>query len=162
VCSSDLVVTNGHGRRVRKALTTLPKSVMVDNSNKSGPVQPHFGPFNLAPVDEPIFRWADFSNACSIARDCGMGLTPDGYYPCAVAGGVDRVLGLGLGRRAFPSRDDNMADMAAKLCGMCGRFRDGHHVPRALRTALNEQFTSPAWKAAYEAWHRKKKAASRG
>ncbi len=153
------VVTNGHGRRVNKVLRDLPASFLVDNSAKSGPIQPHFGPFNLAPLDDMNYRWADFSNACSIARDCGMGLTPGGYYPCAVAGGIDRVLGLNLGRAAFPSPNDTMPDIAGRLCGMCGRFRDGHHVPRALRINLTEQRTSPAWIAAYDEWRKRKGAA---
>lgn len=25
---------------------------------------------------------------------CGMGVTPYGYYPCAVAGGIDRIFGF--------------------------------------------------------------------
>ncbi len=150
------IVTNGHGPRVNRVLQELPQSFIVDNSEKSGPVQPHFGPFNLAPLDDTKFRWADFSNGCSIARDCGMGLTPGGYYPCAVAGGIDRVLGINLGRRTLPRLDDTMADIAKRLCGMCGRFRDGHHVPRALRPSLTEQRTSPTWVAAYENWRRRR------
>jgi hypothetical protein len=153
------VVTNGHGPRVNTALRDLPLSFLVDNSEKSGPIQPHFGPFNLAPLDDANYRWADFSNACSIARDCGIGFTPGGYYPCAVAGGIDRILGLNLGRAAFPSPDDTMTDIAGRLCGMCGRFRDGHHVPRALRMNVTEQRTSPAWITAYDEWRKRKESA---
>jgi len=146
------VVTNGHGKQVQRALDRLPQQVWVDNSRKTGPVQPHFGPFNLAPCDDPAFRSADFSNGCVVQRDCGMGLTPLGYYPCAVAGGIDRVLRRGLGVASLPSDDDDMLEPLDVLCRLCGRFRDGHYVPRALRPPLREQRASATWARLYDQW----------
>ncbi|HEV7590055.1 MAG TPA: radical SAM protein [Longimicrobium sp.] len=153
------VVTNGHGPKVQAQLQQLPKDLWVENSKKIGPVQPSFGPFNLAPVDDAGFRHADFSNGCAIIRDCGMGLTPLGYYPCAVAGGIDRITGNGLGRTGLPGDADDMEEALRKLCRLCGRFRDGHYVPKNLRPPLEEEKISPAWKRLYAEWHERRRRA---
>lgn len=150
------VVTNGYGARVSRELDALPPEVMVDNSAKTGSVQPHFGPFNLAPVDDPRYVLTDYRNACSIARDCGMGLTPMGYYPCAVAGGIDRILGAGLGSATLPPDDDDMTRAVENLCRLCGRFRDGHFVPRVLRPRLEGEKISRSWRELYDSWHQAK------
>lgn len=150
------VATNGHGDAVRAALAALPADVTVDDSAKTGNEQPHFGDFNVAPRDLPEYARADFRNACWVAEGCGMGLTPYGYYPCAVAGGIDRVLGLGLGRPRLPSHDDDMADELAALCQWCGRFKAGHFVPRRLRLPLYGEPTSASWVAAYARWRERK------
>lgn len=144
------VVTNGYGQSVNQALARLPKDVMVDNSAKTGPVQTHFGPFNLAPIDDLRYFLADYGNACAIARDCGMGITPQGYYPCAVAGGIDRIVNLGLGAKQLP--DEDMQEVSRRLCGYCGRFRDGHFVPRLLRSAITDMRISATWTRLYESW----------
>lgn len=146
------VVTNGYGDRVDNALKRLPKEVWVDNSRKTAPVQPHFGPFNLAPCDDRRYSGADYTNACVVARDCGMGLTPQGYYPCAVAGGIDRILGGRHGLKELPADDDDMLEAAAALCRLCGRFRDGHFVPRMLRPELTSELVSETWRKLYADW----------
>jgi hypothetical protein len=150
------VVTNGHGNHVQAALERLPDDVWVDNSRKTGPIQPTFGPFNMAPCDDPRYRGADYTNACAVARDCGMGLTPQGYYPCAVAGGIDRILGGHHGSKELPADDDDLLAAAAALCRLCGRFRDGHFVPRALRPELTTEAISPTWRQLYADWHAKR------
>jgi len=155
------VVTNGHGRRVQRTLAKLPSEVVIDNSQKESPVQTHFGPFNLAPVDDPAFNGAAYSNGCAILEDCGMGLTPMGYYPCAVAGGIDRILGEGRGRIALPGDSDDMLAEVERLCRLCGRFRAGHFVPRSLRPPLEDAPVSPTWKALYAAWSARQKRESR-
>lgn len=147
------VVSNGYGPHVSRLLGELPADIMIDNTAKSSRVQPHFGPFNLAPADDIVYALTDYSNACAIARDCGMGLTPMGYYPCAVAGGIDRILGANLGAQSLPADDDDMLEMAQRFCRLCGRFRDGHFVPRVLRPVLDTERVSPTWKALYERWH---------
>lgn len=150
------VSTNGHGPRVQAALTRLPWHVVVDNSEKEGDVQPHFGDFNMAPRDSQIWKGADFRNGCWVAEGCGMGLTPYGYYPCAVAGGIDRVLGLGLGRSALPAASDDMLEEMAALCAWCGRFKTGHFVPRDVRRPLVGEPQSPSWVAAYARWRERR------
>ncbi len=151
------IATNGYGAKVNRELEALPPDVFVDNTAKAGPIQPHFGPFNLAPIDDPRYAFTDYKNACAIVRDCGMGLTPMGYYPCAVAGGIDRILGAELGQASLPDDSDDMLEAADRLCRLCGRFRDGHFVPRALRPVLDEEKISPTWQKMYAEWHEQKR-----
>jgi hypothetical protein len=146
------LVTNGHGARVQGVLERIPDGVRIENSSKTGEIEPSFRPFSVAPIDDPRYGRADFSNGCAVMRDCGMGLTPGGYYPCAVAGGIDRVLGSGLGLQDLPADDDDMADACRNLCRLCGRFLDGHYLPRVLREELTEELISPTWKALYQAY----------
>ncbi|POZ50718.1 radical SAM protein [Methylovulum psychrotolerans] len=150
------VVSNGFGHKVQATLQSLPSSIEVENSGKTEVVQPGFGPFNLAPQDSFAYAQADFRNGCEIASTCGVGLTPQGYYPCALAGGIDRVLGLKRGRTTLPDPDDEMRDLMAIACRLCGRFRDGHFVPIKLRPQLMDQKTSPTWQHIYSEWHKRK------
>ncbi|GLR68645.1 hypothetical protein GCM10010909_33270 [Acidocella aquatica] len=153
------VVTNGYGDKVKQALRKLPPHVAVENSQKSGPMQPHFGAFNKAPQDSWWHRLVDYRNGCEIVRSCGMGLTPTGYYHCAVAGGIDRVTGEGLGRTSLPAADDEMRDLMDRTCRLCGRFRDGHFIPFNFRKPLLVQQTSRSWKRIYGAWLNRQSAA---
>lgn len=154
--TSIQVVTNGYGRKVQTILGALPKSIYIENSSKIGELQPSFGPFNLAPQDSFAYKGADYKNGCSIVSTCGMGLTPQGYYPCAVAGGIDRVLGLRKGRYKLPTTDDEMRDLMDISCRLCGRFRDGHYVPEKLRSPLLTQKTSKSWQKIYADWDNRK------
>lgn len=156
------VVTNGYGRRVQSVLAALPPDVMIDNSQKESPVQVHFGPFNLAPQDDPGFDGAEYKNGCAVLEECGMGLTPMGYYPCAVAGGIDRILGENLGASSLPADDDDMIAAVDRLCRLCGRFRDGHFIPRVLREPVSGAPTSPTWARLYAEWHARRQGDSKG
>ncbi len=146
------IVTNGHGSLVNAKINQLPSDIWIENSLKTTVVQDAFAPFNLAPVDDPAFRKADFSNGCAIASGCGMGLTPLGYYPCALAGGIDRITGESLGRQNLPDDADDMLSVTSKSCRLCGRFRDGHFVPHSLRPRLVEEKISPTWHRLYDQW----------
>lgn len=146
------VVSNGYGKKVRRKLEALPKHIWVENSSKQGNIQPHFGPFNLAPQDAWWHILVDYRHGCSIPQECGMGLTPTGYYPCAVAGGIDRVTRQGGGRERLPTQDDEMRDLMDRACRLCGRFRDGYFVPFNLRPPLEEQLTSQSWQKIYVNW----------
>lgn len=150
------VVTNGFGPKVQMELLKLPIDITVENSSKEGNVQPSFGPFNNAPKDSVLYRFTDFRHGCDIIHSCGVGLTPLGYYPCAVAGGIDRVIGAGQGRTTLPSKNDDMRDLLARSCQLCGRFRDGHYVPEKLRKPLLSQVTSPSWQTIYSQWKSRK------
>tara|TARA_R110001583_G_scaffold96841_1_gene241535 strand:+ start:6768 stop:7667 length:900 start_codon:yes stop_codon:yes gene_type:complete len=149
------VVTNGYGKHTRKALASLPHDIEIENSAKTSNVQPSFAPFNLAPVDDRTYRFADYTNGCSIMDECGIGLTPRGYYPCAVAGGIDRVLGGKTGRSHIPAKADDMKELLQEACSLCGRFYDGHYVPPKLRSSLDEAAQSPSWQQIYKTWNQR-------
>ncbi|MFP4145077.1 MAG: radical SAM protein [Phycisphaeraceae bacterium] len=148
------VATNGYGEAVTSRLAQLPSHIWIDNSGKHSPLQPSFGPFNDAPADDPRYRPADYTNGCAIMHDCGMGLTPQGYFPCAVAGGIARITGSQLNRPSLPEDGDAMLDILAASCRLCGRFRDGHYLPRNLRPALAGEVMSPSWVRLYTEWWR--------
>ncbi|WP_373500791.1 radical SAM protein [Desulfococcus sp.] len=137
-----VVCTNGHSRRVNAVLDRLPAGVAVKNTFKTDR-QRLFRPFNLAPADSPWFRFSDYTSGCRILADCGIGFTPSGYYPCAVAGGIDRVFGFGLGRKALPAEGDRMLDLLAVFCPLCGHFGFSWPTRRAK--------FSDTWKRAYAA-----------
>jgi hypothetical protein len=139
------LVTHGHGERTRAVLARLPAGIAVEDTAKSSNVQPFEG-FNLAPVDDPRYARADYRNGCVIPEVCGIGLGPYGYYPCAVAAGIDRVLGLDLGRQALPADEDTMEDQLRALCARCGHFR------REVAAPVDRPVASPSWTAAYAAW----------
>ncbi|WP_462146981.1 radical SAM protein [Pseudoalteromonas gelatinilytica] len=150
------VVSNGFGPKVQRALAQIPDGIELENSEKVGNTQPMFGPFNLAPKDSYFHTFSDFRHGCDIMHSCGIGLTPLGYYPCAVAGGIDRVTLAGRGRAQLPSSSDEMRDLLARNCQLCGRFKDGHYVPEKIRPSLLEQKTSLSWLAIYKAWRARK------
>ncbi len=136
-----VVGTNGSGVAVRRMLDRLPPGIEIKNTWK-GPRQRLFRPFNIAPVDRALYRWSDFASGCRILEDCGLGLTPQGYYPCAIAGGIDRVFGFQRGRRRIPrSGEDLRADLEI-FCRRCGHFGFAGITKRPR--------ISPTWARAYE------------
>jgi hypothetical protein len=138
-----LLKTNGYGERVNKVLSLLPPGVQVMNSAKNAKVQPRFQTFNVAPIDVKEYGRSDFSNACYITWSCGLGVTPYGYYPCAVAGAIDRTFGLDLGRKTLPEPDDPMITELRIFCRLCGHFKP----PTAER--LSGPVMSSTWVQAY-------------
>ncbi len=139
-----VVCTNGYGPRVGRALESLPGDIEVKNTWK-GSRQRLFRPFNIAPVDRSYLRWSEFSCGCRILEECGLGLTPRGYYPCAVAGSIDRVFGFGRGRDKLPGPTDTMQGDLNLFCRLCGHF--GFAWP-THRTRI-----SPTWERAYQRYH---------
>jgi len=137
-----VVGTHYHGRRVRRVLEQLPPSIAIKSTRKTSP-QNRFRPFNVAPVDTRFNRFSDYSCGCRIIEACGLGLTPSGYYMCAVAGGIDRIFGRHLGRPDLPDRSDALADQMAAFCPLCGHF--GFQWPTRKRKQ------SPTWLQAYAA-----------
>jgi hypothetical protein len=144
------VITNGHGDKVNAAIEKIPSDVVISNTSKETKVQPTFGSFNVAPKDRTEYALADFSNGCWIIKNCGMGLGPSGYYPCAVAGGIDRIFGWDLGRKTLPADDDDMHDLLEKFCQHCGHFK------RRLEPTLDGPLMSPTWREAYERYRRRR------
>jgi hypothetical protein len=142
------VTSNGFGPKVAAALARVPSDVRINASEKDaqGGEQQAFASFNVAPRDLAAYGESDFANGCRIASDCGMGLGTKGYYPCAVAAGIDRVLGLDAGRPALPATGDEMRDQMRLFCSWCGHFK------RDLETGMHGQQTSESWRDAYAAF----------
>lgn len=151
------VVTNGYGSEVKSALRKLPKTIWIENSRKSEQVQTDFAPFNYAPCDDPQYSRVVYENGCAIMKECGMGLTPMGYYPCAIAGGIDRIAGWGLGYSGIPDSNDDMLELLKKFCPLCGRFQAGHFIPKNLRSKLTEAVVSKSWVRLYDEWSQRKR-----
>lgn len=147
------VVTNGYSKQTIELLKQLPKDIWIENTRKVSPNQTRFAPFNNAPCDIPHLANKDFTNGCAIMEECGMGLTPLGYYPCAISGGIDRIAKLELGRASIPNKNDKMLNEVSELCRFCGRFIDGHFIPLNLRMPLEQETMSQTWKELYTKWH---------
>ena len=146
------VVSNGHGRHVQRKLLHIPPFFHIENTMKISDVQPYFYSFNLAPKDDARHRHTDFTNGCSNIVECGIGLTPTGYYPCAIAGGIDRVAGWNLGRTSIPEEEDDMHDLLEKFCSQCGRFESRKFTPPELMPSYIPGLISPSWESLYEEW----------
>jgi len=149
-----MLITNGAAALTKKVISEMPPEVEIVNTQKTPEKDNIFARFNSAPIDDARWRDADFTNGCRIAKDCGTGLTPYGYYPCAPAGAIDRVFGLDIGRKQLPGTDDGMHDILTALCRYCGHFRDE-------RPRLIDSGCSPAWARAYEQYRANKPSLTR-
>lgn len=136
------LVSNGCGQRTCSTLQKIPSQIKIINTAKKSPVQ-IFRPFNVAPLDIVDYNRSDFSNGCYVTTFCGVGLTPYGYYCCAVAGGIDRVFGFDLGRKSLPLKDDPLTDQMKVFCRLCGNF---------IRENIlyDREVISSTWDQAYE------------
>lgn len=116
-----VVGTNFYGHQVRRVMEKLPPSIVIKSTLKTSRTN-LFKPFNVAPVDTCYNRFSDYTCGCRIIADCGLGLTPSGYYMCAVAGGIDRIFRYNLGRPSLPDPSDVFEDQMAAFCPLCGHF----------------------------------------
>jgi hypothetical protein len=146
------VVSNGYSERTRSILKKIPKDVLVENTSKISTVQVDFAPFNRAPRDFPEHARSDFRNGCWITKGLGMGLTPGGYYYCAIAGGIDRIFKFKLGRMSIPDPGDPLYEQFTALCALCGHFC----IQPPLAAPVDG--VSNSWRDAYAAWDDRKKA----
>ena len=136
--TSVVLVTNGFSARSKEIIRSLPGEVIVDPASlKDSAVQPQFGAFNMAPADSPSFQFASFRNACKIPNICGIGLTPFGYYGCAIAGGIDRVAGYDLGWKRLP---EDAEEMERSLRALLPALRPLH---RGIFHPLEPQASAP-------------------
>jgi|WetSurMetagenome_2_1015567.scaffolds.fasta_scaffold307512_1 hypothetical protein len=137
------VYTNKFGDKVNDVLARVGGDIVVwDSAKKSN--KNCFQAMNLAPKDSALNRFADFSSGCWITRDCGIVLSPYGYYQCAQAAAIDRVFGFDLGRKSLPDLSDSMRDLMQALCGYCGYFK--YFNPKML----DKDLMSSSWRKACE------------
>jgi hypothetical protein len=136
-----VLCTNAFGRQVQEVLAAMPGDIEIKSAIKTSR-NTLFRPFNRAPVDTPYHRFSDFACGCRILSECGLGLTPSGYYACAIAGGIDRVFGFAIGRETLPDPMDAMEDQLTVFCRLCGHF--GWAWP------VKKEVMSATWQAAYQ------------
>jgi hypothetical protein len=132
--------SNFFGHEVHQVLEKLPDVITIKSTLKSSRVN-LFKPFNVAPVDTLFNRFSDYTCGCRIIKECGLGITPSGYYMCAIAGGIDRIFGYNLGRKEVPDESDTLSDQMFAFCRLCGHF--GFQWP--TRSAK----LSKTWRLAY-------------
>ena len=142
--------TNGYGNKVASILSKVPTDIVIINSMKTSDTN-EFCLFNKAPKDSILGNNADFSNGCCITSSCGIGLTPYGYYCCALAGSIDRVFGFNIGRKELPSINDTMVDQLQVFCELCGYFLSGNYFHK-----YTSEIISPSWKEAYKNYNKMK------
>lgn len=138
------LVTNGVGKVVNDVLSQIPRRIEIINTAKKSPVN-KFYPFNVAPIDDAMYKGVDYSNACWIPYACGIGLTSYGYYPCAVGGAIDRIFGFDIGRKRIPATNDLMINELRVLCSYCGIFKSSIKDEK-----ITKQMMSSTWKKAYQ------------
>ena len=137
------LATHGHGEQTQKRLTELSAKfpfLQLLNSHKTGNAHPDFICPCIAPCDID-YEWSTQHRfeGCSVSGHCGISLNRRGFYPCAVAGAIDRIFGLD---QAIKCLDDvSEAAMAEKyqvFCRLCGYYRP---IRENSRTLL-----SPVWR----------------
>jgi GT2 family glycosyltransferase len=152
------VTSNGFGELVQERLSKLPKhrNLIIDYASfKDERIIPYFSPFNDAPIDKPDGNGKEYHKGCWVTSYCGIGLNQLGYYPCGVAGGIDRVFKFNLGVQSLKDVDENIAQYLDTFCRFCGNFSDyeknfGNFIPRNEKAALTKPITSESWKRAYK------------
>lgn len=136
------ISSNGYGSAVQRVLEKMPSGVVVNNTNKVSRFQ-QFQSFNVAPVDSPAYIHSDYSNGCLLIKVAGVGFTPYGWYPCPIAGGIDRIMGLDLGMKQLPAPDYDMHDQLRVFCRLCGHFK------RLYERPVETPIMSETWREAY-------------
>lgn len=91
---------------------------------------------------------------------CGIGLNSKGYYCCAAAAGIDRILNA---QRALQSLSDVVGDTKDRMkeqmrlfCKYCGNYKayaenGGDFVPRCEKAPFKD-IISPTWNELYKNW----------
>ena len=122
------LATHGFGEQTKKRLSELSVAfpfLQVLNSHKQGPNQPDFFAPCVAPIDIDL-QWANNHRyeGCSVSGHCGISLNYRGFYPCAIAGAIDRI--FGLNQAIVNLADVSEAMMIEKyqsFCWLCGYYR---------------------------------------
>jgi len=139
------VVSNGAGKIVREKYYQIPELWRTESSFKDGSDPDYFDPVNIAPKDLSSFQNEDFTKACWVAMECGMALTPNGYFPCSVAGAIDRMFKINGGRLTLPKDTEDMQKELSKYCSLCGHFLSDNFLPRDKREKLIGNPRSKTW-----------------
>ncbi|MDX1909828.1 MAG: glycosyltransferase [Bacteroidia bacterium] len=155
------ITSNGYGPEVQAQLGQLPRhpQIIIDYASfKDDRTVPYFSPFNLAPADDPHASHSDYHKGCWVTSYCGIGLNQLGYYPCGVAGGIDRVFRMNKGAGSLAELEQQARQMLDTFCRYCGNFSDyavnkGNFIPRHEKAVLTQARMSPTWKNAYKTYN---------
>lgn len=150
------ITTNGYGKKVISQFSKIPKGISLVNTRKTTPRQEHFEPFNRAPIDQWRFVFSNYQNCCSTTSDCGLGLNTYGFYPCGVAGSIDRVMGFDIGLKKLPVRSEELSPLKLTLCKYCGHFCSRHYILPEYRKKLTGTPMSKSWIQAYQNFEQNK------
>ena len=153
------VVSNGYDEKSRNLCEDIRvkyKNVRIDyGSYKTERVVEYFSPFNDAPIDDDKFKEADFKKGCWVTSYCGIGLNKNGYYACAVIGGIDRILNKNA---AIPKlteiTNDKLVQQLDEFCRYCGNFKAyadnfGDFIPRVEKEPFRNK-VSESWEKIYQ------------
>ena len=82
---------------------------------------------------------------------CGISLNYKGFFPCAVAGAIDRVFGLGQAVKNLADVSEaTMIEKYQSFCRLCGYYRP---IRESSQTLL-----SSAWRAALDRYRNRERA----
>lgn len=147
VAKRVLFVTNGiTGIRTPEDIGHGMEGVKIKNTAKASRVH-RFAAMTDAVCDShPEISVEQYAEGCTIPSVCGLGMNAFGYYPCPIAGTVDRIFGMGLG---IPTLKELLAadsrNVFRQVCRYCGHFWDT--LGRKWDEA-EEPTISPCWKVA--------------
>lgn len=155
------ITSNGYGKLVQEKLKKLPKhkNLVIDYASfKNENIIPYFTAFNDAPIDKSDGREKEYYKGCWVTSYCGIGLNHMGYYPCSVAGGIDRVFKFNVGIRSLKDVNENIAKYLNTFCCFCGNFIEyekslGDFMPRNEKSALTKPIISKSWEVAYKKYN---------
>jgi hypothetical protein len=149
------LLTNGSIAEVNDRLRRVPGNIKVINSRKTSrqKQQDHFEAFNLAPCDQWYHFMTDFVNGCWVTNIAGCGLNRYGYYPCVVAGAIDRVFGFDIGIKQLPGQLSAFDGQKRILCRYCGHFPPGKFIAPDQRVVVRGEPRSKRWMDSYKNYH---------
>lgn len=144
--------TNGCPSSMKLIEEKLPKWFSLQNADTlNTKIWKIFTSVNVAPIDTPEYRNEDklFREGCQMTTVCG-GVSlhcNEQFYPCPVAGHIDRVFKLNTGvpdLQTFLMGGPNAyREVFQKTCRYCGWFK----YPREI---VDEQQISPSWEKAIQ------------
>lgn len=159
------ITSNAYSQKAKELLKRLPRSknIVIDHySFKDSKRIIYFTPFNMAPIDIEVFRDMDFKKGCWVTSYCGIGLNKYGYYPCGVAGSMDRVMGYDIGiKRLEDITREKLKKLLGRFCRYCGNMVDydvnmGNFIPRCEKSAFSTNVVTESWESIYRRYHRKR------
>lgn len=137
-----VLITNYHGKGVVQKIDEISDMIEVIKRPKTDNPE-WFNNIDLAPVD-----FGKMAFSCNITKECGLGLTARGYFPCGASAAIARVLDLDLGIKSLAGVDETaLRSILRKTCIYCGH---------CLNTKVTQNDSVSAfWEQAYQKYREK-------